>query len=309
MYNVPILFVIFKRKDVALKALEPIRAARPRKLYIAGDGARDNIAGEKEKVEDTRQAVVSAVDWDCEVKTRFSDINQGCCMGVYNAICWLFDNEEKGIIIEDDCVMKPSFFKFADELLERYNDDSRIGMIDAANYLHNVDIPCSYGFSRYKSTNGWATWRRAWKLMDLGMKWRGTESEDSIIDNMSYKSREHAYWKYRLKAIDLNDVSAWDWQWYFSLAANNMLGIYPKHSLITNIGFGEGATHTSRGNAPSRYTADGDLEFPLKHPEYVVPFRPFEKAFSSRLNETTYEKLKRLLPFTLKMKIKALLRK
>lgn len=109
MYNVPILFVIFKRKDVALRTLESIKAAKPAKLYISGDGARPNVKGEKEKVEATRKAVLQFIDWECEVKTRFPKENQGCCNGVYNAINWLFENEERGIIVEDDCMLKPSF--------------------------------------------------------------------------------------------------------------------------------------------------------------------------------------------------------
>lgn len=309
MYNIPILLIIFNRKEVALKTLESIKVAQPAKLYIAGDGARPSVAGEHRKVDETRKAVLDTIDWDCEVKTRFSKENQGCCNGVYNAINWLFDNEDRGIIVEDDCMLKSSFFPFAEEMLNRYQNDLRIGMIDAANYLPEINILDSYGFSRYKSTNGWATWRRAWQLIDLNMKWRGGPFEDSIIANMSYKSKEHNYWKYRLKALDLNDVSAWDWQWYFTLAANNMLGIYPKYSLTTNIGFGEDATHTFHGEMPSYYRAQKELEFPLRHPKYVVPYLPFEKAFNEKLNDKTYEKLKRLIPFSLKIKIKKILKK
>ena len=309
MYNIPILLIIFKRKDVTLRTLESIKAIKPTTLYIAGDGAREYISGEKEKVDTTRKAVLDAIDWECKVKTRFLEENQGCSKGVYNAINWLFENEKWGIIIEDDCMLRASFFPFAEEMLQRYKDDLRIGMIDAANYLPEIEIPDSYGFSRYKSTNGWATWRRAWKLMDLDMKWRNGVYEDSIIANMSYKSKEHNYWKYRLKAVDENDVSAWDWQWYFTLAAHNMLGIYPKYSLTTNIGFGEDATHTSNGEMPSYYISDKDLDFPLQHPKYMVPYLPFEKEFYEKLNDTNYEKIKRLIPFSLKRKIKKLLKK
>lgn len=109
MYNIPILLIIFKRKNVALKTLESIKTAKPAKLYISGDGARPNVKGEKEKVEETRKAVLEAIDWECDVKTLFSENNQGCCDGVYNAINWLFENEEYGIIVEDDCMLKASF--------------------------------------------------------------------------------------------------------------------------------------------------------------------------------------------------------
>lgn len=125
MYNIPILFIIFKRKDVALKSFESIRKIQPKKLYVAGDGPRSYIQGEAKKVEDTRQAILKAVDWDCEIHTLFQKENLGCCVGVYSAINWLFDNEDKGIIIEDDCVLRDSFYPFAEELLVRYKDDYR----------------------------------------------------------------------------------------------------------------------------------------------------------------------------------------
>ena len=306
MYNVPILLIIFKRKNVALKTLESIKAVRPTKLYIAGDGARNFISGEKEKVQATREAVLNSIDWECDVKTRFSKENQGCCHGVFNAINWLFENEERGIIIEDDCIMQHSFYRYADELLEIYKDDQRVGMICGANYASNVEIPSSYVFSKYKSCHGWATWKRAWKLMDMEMSWRKSPYSESVIGNMGYRSKDKHYWKYRLKAIDLNDVSAWDWQWYFTLAANNMLAIIPKYTLTTNIGFGKDATHTT-SHATKQYISTKSLEFPLQHPRYVVPYEPFENAFYKG-NNNLLNGIKQLIPFKIKHIIKNIIR-
>lgn len=303
MYQVPILLIIFRRKSVALQSLERIRKIQPAKLYIAGDGARSHVKDEQEAVEETRKAVLDAIDWPCDIHTLFQEQNLGCSKGVYTAINWLFENEERGIILEDDCMMQESFFPFVEELLERYKNDERIGMIDGANYIKEVSIPDSYGFSRYKATNGWATWRRAWKNMDLNMDWRQTPYADSIIANMGYRSRDIKYWQYRINVVDHNDVSAWDWQWYFTLAAHNQLGIYPCCSLQSNIGFGEGATHTSNGKTPDYYFTDKEIEFPLRHPKYVVPYTPFEKGFYNQ-NNTLYTNLMKYLPIPIKMWLK-----
>ena len=303
MYNIPILFIIFRRKDVALSSFEKIKNVKPAHLYIACDGARPDVEGEDALVEETRKAILESIDWDCQVNTLFQDTNLGCSLGVYTAINWLFEHEDKGIIIEDDCVLQDSFFPFVEELLLKYEYDERIGMIDAANYIKSVMIPNSYGFSRYKATNGWATWKRAWKLMDFNMDWRNTPYKDSTIANMGYKSKDIKYWKYRISAVDHQDVSAWDWQWYFTLAAHNMLGIYPICSLISNIGFGEGATHTSGGKTPSYYLTNDELEFPLHHPKYVVPYLPFEKGFYNQ-NNTLYTNLMKYIPFPIKRWLK-----
>ena len=305
MYQVPILFIIFRRKDVALRSFERIKACKPAKLYIACDGPRNNVDNERELVEATRDAILDQIDWDCKVKTLFQKENLGCSLGVFTAINWLFENEDRGIILEDDCVMQHSFFPFAEELLEKYKDDERIGMIDGANYI-SVDIPSSYGFSKYKSTNGWATWRRAWKNMDINMKWRNSPIEKSILANMGYRSKDVTYWRYRIKSIDKKVVSAWDWQWYFTLASQNQLGIYPNVSLQTNIGFGAGATHTTSNNTPQQYITHKEIKFPLRHPEYIVPYEPFERALSHQ-NETLFERLKELFPIGFKTFVKKIL--
>ena len=307
MYNIPILFIIFIRKDVALKSFERIKQVKPKKLYIACDGAREHVKGEKAIVETTQQAILQQIDWECEVKTLFKTKNVGCCMGVYTAINWLFENEDKGIIIEDDCVLQSSFFQFAEELLIKYENDERIAMIDAANYIKDINIPDSYGFSRFKSTNGWATWKRAWKNMDLEMEWKNTPYFKSIIKNNGYNGKDTHYWKYRIKAIEHNYVSAWDWQWYFTMAAHNQLGIYPQRSLISNIGFGEGATHTTESTIPEQYKATGEIEFPLKHPKYVVPYEDFEHSFY-KSNNTLRNSILQLIPFGLKAKLKKWIR-
>ncbi|MBQ9284773.1 MAG: hemolysin hemolytic protein [Bacteroidaceae bacterium] len=307
MYNIPILIVIFNRKEIAIRTFESIRRVQPSKLYIAGDGPRPEVDGEDILVQETRRAILDRIDWDCQVQTLFQSVNLGCGPGMYTAIDWLFKNEERGIIIEDDCVLQHSFYQFAEELLERYKDDTRIGLIDAANYQAEIPVPDSYGFSRYKSTNGWASWRRAWKLMDLDMNWRNSDYAESIIANMGYRSKDISYWRYRLKAIDNNVVSAWDWQWYFTLAAHNMLGIYPSCSLQTNIGFGEAATHTTDLFVPKYYETHSEIEFPLHHPKYVVPFEPFEHRSYNRKN-TLYTNLIKYIPFSVKKFLKTIIR-
>lgn len=308
MYTIPILFIIFKRPNISLTSFEKIRKVKPTKLYIASDGWRENVSNEKELVQKTRDLILSQIDWECDVKTKFENKNLGCAQGVYSAINWLFENEEWGIILEDDCVVQDSFFPFMQEMLFLYKNDERIGMIDGANYRHNISIPDSYCFSKFKSTNGWATWKRAWDNMDFNMSWRNTPYEKSILLNTGFEGKDYKYWKYKLKVIDEKQASAWDWQWYFTLAANNQLSIFPKYGLVTNIGFGEGATHTTEKSIPESYKAHKDLTFPLIHPKNIVPYQPFEKAFY-KSNNTLFYTLMRYIPFSIKNMIKKIVRK
>ena len=299
----PILFIIFNRKEIALKSFSSIRNAKPKELYIACDGPRNKK--ESEKVNATRNAILNAIDWECNVNTLFQDCNLGCGQGVYTAINWFFDNVENGIILEDDCIAESSFFRYAGELLEKYKEDQRIGMIAGYNPIGLKGYPYSFIFSRYKSCWGWATWRRAWKNMDLSMNWRNSPYAMSILANMGDNSRDLPGWRFKLNAIDNNHVSAWDWQWFFSLSAQNQLCIYPCVNQISNIGNDKDATHTSLASIT---IPSVPLNWPLVVPKYFAPCNEFENAFY-RHSTTWRIKLIRLLPHSLKQKIKRLLSK
>lgn len=298
MFQEPILFIIFNRPEIAFKTFTEIRKVHPRKLFIAQDGAREG-KNENDIIQKTRKTILDNIDWECEVKTLFQSSNLGCGMGVFTAIQWFFDNVDRGIIIEDDCIVNSSFFPFMREMLEKYDDDERIGMIAGTNPVKETSYDFSYHFSRFKSCWGWATWKRAWKNMDINMKWRETDL-DSILNNSGFNGKDLSKWRFQLKCIDNNEVSAWDWQWYFSLSAQNQLCIYPKVNLVSNIGNDSNATHTSFSNITIE---SHTLLFPLKHPPYIVPNVSFDRIFFHQEN-TLKIKICRIIPHCIKKYIK-----
>ena len=168
--NIPVLLITYNRKENALKVLNCLREAKVLKLYIACDGAKENVQ-DKEKVGRTREAIQKAVDWECDVQYRFSEKNQGCKYGPVNAINWVFEKEEYAVILEDDIIPNSSFFPFCAELLERYKDREEIMMVSGCNIMSRTEsVKESYFFEPIATTWGWATWRRAWSKYDLAMQ-------------------------------------------------------------------------------------------------------------------------------------------
>lgn len=145
----PVLFVVFSRPDTTARVFEAIRQARPPRLYVAADGPRASRPGEAQLCEETRR-IASAVDWPCELKTLFRPENLGCKAAVSGAIDWFFDNEEQGVILEDDCLPDASFFEYCDALLEKHKDDLRVMCISGDNFMPaevRQEIKDSYYFS------------------------------------------------------------------------------------------------------------------------------------------------------------------
>ena len=160
MYNIPILFLIFCRPDTTEQVFEQIRAIKPARLYVAADAPRAGRPDEAERAAQAR-AITEKVDWPCEVKTLYREQNLGCKRAVSEAISWFFEQEEYGVILEDDCLPHPSFFPYCEELLLRYKDDQRIGHISGNCFLPQIISPeLSYDFCSVTHIWGWATWRR-----------------------------------------------------------------------------------------------------------------------------------------------------
>lgn len=231
----PVLFVVFNRPDTTTQVFEAIRKAKPTKLYIAADGPRPHKNGEVDRCTEVRN-FASKVDWPCEIFTLFQKENLGCKRGVSTAITWFFENEEEGIILEDDVVPHPDFFTYCDEMLAKYRDDQRVMMITGTNYLSNKNLDEPYFFSEHFTIWGWATWKRAWSLYDIDMRLWDTPR---VRENLSYKFNNSYIWKHFRDTFDslkVNYIDTWDIQWVFTCLINSGLCITPKVNLITNIG-------------------------------------------------------------------------
>lgn len=264
----PVLLIFFRRPETTAQVFEAIRAARPERLYLAADGPRAHRDGEAVLCQKTRE-VVARVDWPCQVETLFRDSNVGIRKNVSEAITWFLDQVGEGIILEDDCLPNPDFFRFAAENLDRYRNDERVMQICGSSFLKPDAAPASYFFSRYGHGWGWATWKRAWSCLDLGL-----ESLEPFLSEARQASfwdtpRERKYWEYTFRRTRDLPIDTWDYQWKFSQWKSGGLSLYPWANLVTNLGFGEGATNTTQTGE-----AKGDRPFEplgdLVHPSFVI---------------------------------------
>ena len=294
--NTAVLFLIFNRLDTTKQVFEEIRKAKPPRLYIASDGPRASKPGEEEKVKAVRNYVMNNIDWECEVKTLFRDKNLGCKYAVSSAIDWFFENEEMGIILEDDCLPSQSFFWFCEELLERYKDDMRIWHI-AGNNFHfgwKRDEDYSYYFSYYGSIWGWATWRNRWKQYDVNMNhYSELKSKKYLWDIFGNQAEVD----FRISNFDeiRNGLNTWDFQWTYTRLINSGLSIVPKVNLIKNLGFGENATHTHSKNDKRANMKLYDIEIPLKHPKFIIRDKVSDDKYFKEFIKPQRNKIKRVI--------------
>jgi hypothetical protein len=263
----PVAFLIFNRPESTEKVFLSIAQAKPSKLLVVADGPRANVPGDGAKCSEAR-AIIGRINWDCEVLTNYATRNMGCRERVSSGLEWVFGKVEEAIILEDDCIPHPSFFRFCKELLTRYRHDERVMMISGNNFqMGRYKTPYSYYFSKCFHCWGWATWRRAWKYYDIGMElWPVLRDGSWLVNILDDKAQAKTF---RKKFNEVaNGSNTWDYQWVFSCMSRNAFSIVPSLNLVTNVGFSDDTT--SVRYHPFGYIPVSALEFPLEHPPFMV---------------------------------------
>ncbi len=289
----PVAFIIFNRPDTTKEVFEKIREAKPKKLYLISDAPREGREDDVEKVNETRGYVESHIDWDCELHKNYAESNMGCKNRVYTGISWVLENEETTIILEDDVVPMPEFFRYCQEMLEHYKDNEKVMMVSGTNLLKNHKIDKQYTFSCFSSIWGWATWKRAWDKYDVDIKgW------PEVHKNGTFKGVQsglaYMFLKRNMDSVYNHVKDTWDIQWDYCRHINRGLGVVPKENMICNIGFDrEDATHTS-GSSDEDFSY-GSINFPIDFNVEVKRDLDYDKAYIKK-----YYGMKKVMNFVKK---------
>ena len=276
MFITPILLITFNRPDHVRQVLAEILKQEPQELYVCQDGAREGNNNDRikcQEVSDVINELTSAyviTHPEFTLYTLHLPHNYGCGPGPAAGIDWFFNQVEKGIIMEDDCLPHSDFFAYCEDMLNLYNDNPNVQFINATLYHNRWQCDASYGFSRYMVTGAWAAWRDTWQGFDLDMhSWNAWQFRKQV-KRLTNSTTEANWWYWKLKEIqvDAEKKSYWDYQMQMHLFRNNAITIHPSKNLISNIGFDAEGTHTLSNDGR------GDKKvypiLPLAHPDNIT---------------------------------------
>jgi hypothetical protein len=266
--DTPVALFLYRRPDRTRRLFERIREARPRRLFLIADGARSR---EDRAGCDQARAVVDGVDWPCEVTRDFAEQNLGLKHRIPSGIDRVFGEVDRAILLEDDCLPHPAFFRFCDELLERYAGEERVMHVAGSQLLPDPrGGEASYHFSRYVHIWGWGTWRRAWRHFDVELRdWHGLDREarEARLRSLFDAESERRYWRYVWD--NSGEIENWDAQWSYVLLSREGLAANPNRNLISNVGFGTDATNAMEDPFGIGARPLEGIDFPLVHPHSI----------------------------------------
>jgi hypothetical protein len=276
-----VLLMVFNRPDATQQVMSALREAKPAQLYVVADGPRVDHPRDEQLCARVRD-VIENVDWECDVHSLYRDANRGCRDGVSDAVSWFFDRVEEGIILEDDCVPHPTFFRYCSTLLERYREDERVFAICGTNELGQHDNGFSYSYSLYGSIWGWASWRRAWQYYDVTMSYWPVVKAARALEAIIPTERDRKHYEAVFELTHTGAIDTWDYQWTFARLLQHGLSVMPNVNLVSNIGFGHGATHTHDG--PFAALGVQAMTFPLSAPPVMVHDQRYRDLVYARLD-------------------------
>lgn len=257
----PVVLFAFNRPELASRVFQVIREAKPTRLFVIIDGPR---SGNSSDVNLSKRVIdiVSDVDWECDVSYEIAEENLGIRKRFVTGLQAVFSQVDEAIIVEDDCLPNQSFFTFQQEMLRRYRFDPSVGIVCGFNPLgQTANIKDSYFFSVFSSVWGWGTWKRVWDSYDPDAKQWLTPNGRNVVNSAIETKSAKRFWGHNFDLVSKNpEYSTWDYQMVFNQILNKRLNIFPRISLVSNIGFSIDANHTMDVNHPLASIKSEDLE-------------------------------------------------
>jgi hypothetical protein len=283
--DIAVLMLFFNRPETFQQAFAAVKAARPSRLFLYQDGAREGNKKDKEGMEACRRiASDENIDWECDVHRHYCEHNQGCDPSGYLSQQWAFSLADKVAVIEDDVVVAPTFLPFCKEMLDRYEHDERITMVAGFNTDEvTPDVPYDYFFTSAFSIWGWASWRR---VVD---KWDGTYSfmrDDFNRRQLASLVKARGYRGDFMRMCTDHAAAGkpfFESVFWSSMLMNSGLAIMPTRNMVSNVGATADSTHYAalqtmpRGLRRIFTMGRHDVAFPLKHPRYVMEYAPYKE--------------------------------
>lgn len=283
LVDISVLILFFNRPQQLSQVFEQVRKARPSRLFLYQDGARSerDVPG----IEACRK-IISQIDWECDVHHNYQQVNAGCDPSNYNAQKWAFSLSDKCIIFEDDSIPSVSFFRFCKEMLDKYEHDTRISMIAGFNPEEiTPDVPYDYFFTTTFSIWGWASWRRVIDQWDEHYTFLDDTFNMQQLRGLIKERKFRSDFLFMCQRHREHQKAYYETIFHASILFGSGLSIVPTRNMINNLGATADSTHFvgSVHTMPKGYRRiftmkRHEVEFPLKHPRYVIENVAYKKS-------------------------------
>ena len=261
---IPALILGYSRPLGIQELLTSLIEGGVNRIYVSIDGVKNPASNESH--EEIRKIVsrMRSKEPNVQIALRFGDRNYGAGIAVVSGIDWFFQNENVGMILEDDLRISKSLPGYFNCLITTRDVLTTFSIITGTNYATNKS---QFSFSTYPIIWGWATSRSNWQSMRAGM----LSPQRFQVKNLFSASK--SFWLLgKLRALS-GEIDAWDVPLAGEFHSSKKKCLIPPVNLVQNIGFDKSATHTTEETWPLNLKLS---EIERKEMENVSKFEDLE---------------------------------
>lgn len=287
----PVAIFVYKRlkhtKEL-IKSLASNMLSEETDLFIFSDAAKTSI--EKKDVELVRQFIHQN-----DYRKKFRNVmiieekkNKGLARSIIEGVEQIIEKYGEIIVLEDDLIVSENFLEYMNGALSFYEKCKDVWSISGysfpmkslVNYPHDI----YYG---YRGCSwGWATWKNRWEKVD----WDVTSYNDFLQDKKWIKkfNRGGNDMAPMLKGQMEGKLDSWAIRWCFAQSNLNMMTVYPKKSLVENMGCDGSGTHSGNSKKFDTIRVQGSYKYRF---EEVAIDKNIEKEFWKKYSDTLSKKI------------------
>jgi hypothetical protein len=236
---------VYNRPEHTRKTLETLEKndlAHESELFIYADGPKDGLSEEgRDRIRRTRD-VLREKQWCGAVHIIEQTLNKGLARSVIDGVTDVVDRFGKVIVLEDDLHLSRNFLSYMNDALNRFEDDQRVMQI--SGYLPPValEIDTDAFFLPYINSWGWGTWKRVWNDFDESAGGIRILEKDKSLRYAFDLEGSYPYYKMLRSQVGKN-IDSWAIRFYLSVFLKKGLALYPRKSLVRNIGMDGTGVH------------------------------------------------------------------
>lgn len=244
----PIALFVYKRPLETKQTLDALKnnyLAPQSHLFIFSDGPHNE--SDISKVKEVRDEIKRITGFR-QVTIFESETNKGLANSVISGVTSVLTKYNKVIVLEEDLITSPNFLDFLNQALDFYA--SKKWAFSVSGYTLNLPSLKTYSKDYYlgyrASSWGWGTWKDRWKDID----WE-------ICDYKRFRFNPLQQIRFMRGGSDMprmlslqmkGKIDSWAIRWCFNQFQKNMLTVFPTISKISNIGYGDEATHVKNNS-------------------------------------------------------------
>jgi SAM-dependent methyltransferase len=241
--DTPVALIAYNRPKHTLQVLKALKDHDVKNLIIYSDAPKENE--DPKNVLITRK-IIADIDW-VKPQVVYQDKNQGLARSITAAVEHCFENHDRMILLEDDCVPGKYFFDFMTNCLDKYEDNEKIFGISGYSVPIPPNLLASYPYDLYFHPRigswGWATWQSTWSKYEHDLQKLYDQCLRDNID-LAIGGSDIPTNLTKLLRGEISDV--WTLNWVLTVYLNRGFFVYPTFSHIYNIGFDGTGVHCGK---------------------------------------------------------------